>query len=295
MTNRHLLLYGFGYVARALAAHPRLADWRMTATRRRVDSGGESHSANIQLVQFPDREPLFGRTVSGVSHILSSVPPAKAGDTALDELAAVGADLGAVEWIGYLSSTSVYGDLGGAWADEETAPGPLQARGQRRRRAESAWLELGRQSGAPVQVFRLAGIYGPGRNVLERLRAGKAVRVDKPGHVMCRVHVADIVQTLLASMQSPNPGRVYNVADDCPAAQREVIEFAAELLGMNPPPLLQLDDPAISDAMRSFYLACRRIRNRRIREELGVRLAYPDYREGLAALFAEISEQPVED
>ena len=187
-----------------------------------------------------------------------------------------------LRWLGYLSTTGVYGDRGGGWVDESDARLPSGVRGRRRVAAEDGWLALHRDRGLPVHVFRLAGIYGPGRNALATVRAGTARRVDKPGQVFSRIHVDDIVAVLRASMARPAPGAVYNVADDDPAPPQDVVAYAAELLGVAPPPLVPFAEAALSPMARSFYDDSKRVRNDRIKRELGVRLAYPDYPRGPA-------------
>jgi nucleoside-diphosphate-sugar epimerase len=198
------------------------------------------------------------------------------------------AALRSVRWIGYLSTTAVYGDHGGAWVDETTVPTPSGLRGVRRLAAEAAWLAFGKAHGVPCQIFRLAGIYGPGRSALDQVRAGTARRIDKPGQVFSRIHVADIARVLEASMAKPAAGHIYNVCDDCPAPPAAVIEHACALLGVTPPPMQHFDEAqaSLSPMARSFYDDNKRVSNRRIKEELGVVLAFPDYQTGLAALFA---------
>ena len=186
--------------------------------------------------------------------------------------------------MGYLSTTGVYGDHGGAWVDEATALTPNTERGQRRLAAEEQWLALHRDHGLPVHVFRLAGIYGPGRNTLDNLRDGTAKRVVKPGQVFSRIHVDDIAGVLLASMARPNPGRAYNVADDEPCPPQDVVTFAAELLGLAPPHEIPFEDARLSPMARSFFADSKRVSNARIKSELGYSLRFPTYREGLKSL-----------
>jgi nucleoside-diphosphate-sugar epimerase len=242
----------------------------------------------------------------GTTHVLSSVPPDDEGDPVLRRFAGKiqsvrkhfpssprkrgstgpmdarlrGHDNEGVEWVGYLSTTGVYGDTGGATVDETAPLRPTGERGRRRVAAEAAWLS----SGLAVHVFRLAGIYGPGRNALEQVRAGTARRVHRPGHVFSRIHVEDIATVLEASMAQPNPGAIYNVCDDEPAEPAEVVAEAARLLGRDEPPLVPFADAELSPMARSFWDDNRRVSNERIKRELGVRLAYPTYRDGLAAL-----------
>jgi nucleoside-diphosphate-sugar epimerase len=219
--------------------------------------------------------------LAGVTHVLASIPPEVEGDPVLDTMAEGISVLPGLAWLGYLSTTGVYGDRGGSWVDESSAMCPSSERGRRRVAAEAGWLALRRQYGVPVHVFRLAGIYGPSRNVFAQLRAGTAKRLDRPGQVFSRIHVADLAAGLAASIARPRPGAVYNVCDDEPAAPAEVTAFAAGLLGLEPPPLQPFDPAALSPLARSFWDDNKRVCNRLIKEELGVRLHYPDYRAGL--------------
>jgi nucleoside-diphosphate-sugar epimerase len=192
-----------------------------------------------------------------------------------------------LSWLGYLSTTGVYGDRGGGWVDETAALLPTGERGRRRVTAEQGWLELWRRCGVPVHIFRLAAIYGPGRSAFDALRAGTAKRIDKPGQVFSRIHVEDLASVLIASMARPRPGAVYNVCDDDPASPAAVVADAAELLGVEAPPLVALEAAGLSPMARSFYDDSKRVANRLIKTELGVRLRHPDYRTGLAAILAE--------
>ena len=193
-----------------------------------------------------------------------------------------------LEWIGYLSTTGVYGDTGGAWVDESAVHRRrAAARGRRRVKAERGWRALGAAHGVPVHVFRLAGIYGPGRNAIASVRRGAAKRIERPGQVFSRIHVADIAQVLAASIARPRAGAIYNVCDDEPAPGADVVAHACALLGVAPPPPVPLADAGLSPMARSFYADNRRVSNALIKEELGVELRYPDYRAGLAALLAE--------
>jgi nucleoside-diphosphate-sugar epimerase len=221
-----------------------------------------------------------------VTHLLVSTPPDDHGDPTFlmhaDDILA----LPTLKWVGYLSSTGVYGDRDGGWVDESSEVRPTSKRGSRRAKAEDQWMSLFFKNGLPVHIFRLAGIYGPGRSALDSVRAGVARRIDKPGHAFSRVHVDDIVQVLIASMNKPNPGAIYNIADDNAAPSHEVIAHACELLGLAPPPLIPFDEADMVPIARSFYADNKRVRNDRIKNELGVELLYPDYRSGLAACLA---------
>ena len=224
------------------------------------------------------------------THLLSSVPPDAEGDPSCGSMERRSARAAAL--LIATSTTGVYGDHGSGWVDEDT-PRHRAARSRRRLAAEQAWRALQREAGGPsVQVFRLAGIYGPGRNPLEALRAGRARRIVKRGQVFCRIHLEDIVTVLQASMARPRPGAIYNLADDEPADPAEVIAYAARLLGQEPPPAIPFEEAELSPLARSFYADNRRVANQRIKEELGVQLKYPSYRKGLQALRAKSASPP---
>ena len=277
-----LFCFGLGYTAGRLADAVASEGWSIAGTGRtaREDRGRT-------VYRFERGAPLDrpGTALAGATHLLASIPPDADGDPALgvhaDDIAAAAPTLG---WIGYLSTTGVYGDHGGAWVDEDTPPTPTGDRSQRRLDAENAWMAFGREHGIAVQVFRLPGIYGPGRSQFDAVRSGRAHCIDKPGQVFSRIHVDDIVATLRASMDRPRAGAVYNVADDLPAPSHEVTAFACELLGVEPPPLVPFAQAELSPMARSFYADNRRVRNERIKTELGVTLRHPDYRAGLRAI-----------
>jgi nucleoside-diphosphate-sugar epimerase len=278
-----LFCFGLGYSAAALAERLIARGWQVAGTSRST-SGCEALSARgIQAYPFDPDHPLDPAVFTGTTHLLQSIPAEDRGDPVI---AAHGADIAklGLAWIGYLSTTGVYGDHQGGWVDETTPLTPAGPRGQRRVDAERAWLELGERSGQPVQLFRLAGIYGPGRSALDTVLSGRARRIDKPGQVFSRIHVEDIASVLEASIAKPNPGAAYNVCDDDPAAPEQVIAYACELLGVPAPPLIPFEQAELSPMAASFYGENKRVRNDRIKRELGVVLKYPDYRSGLAAL-----------
>ena len=289
-----LLALGFGFTARALAARWRARGIKVVGTVRNIsrvnEIGAPAHA--IPCMAFDDNAPLDAvlRAVAAATHVLVSIPPdesaAPAADVALARLAPAIAAAHNILWLGYLSTTGVYGDRAGAWVDETSERRPGNARSRRRAAAEDAWLALWRDSGVPVHVFRLAGIYGPGRSAIDQLRAGTAKRIDKPGQIFSRIHVEDIAGVLEASIARPRPGAIYNVADDAPAPAHEVVAHAAKLLGIAPPPLEPHDPERLSPMAREFYAETRRVRNERIKQELGVTLRYPDYKAGLAAILA---------
>ncbi|MFQ5773423.1 MAG: SDR family oxidoreductase [Kiloniellaceae bacterium] len=288
MPDRRLFCFGLGYSAQTLAGRLRARGWRIAGTTRGVDKAAALRAAGIEALPFDRGRPLDdpAAALAETTHLLSSVPPDERGDPVLDHHGADIARCAGLAWAGYLSTTGVYGDRAGGWVDEDSALAPTGARGRRRAAAERAWLALRHDRGVPVHVFRLAGIYGPGRNALAAVRGGAAKRIDKPGQVFSRIHVEDIARVLEASMARPNPGRAYNVCDDDPAPPAEVIAYACALLGVAPPPLVPFSDAELSPMARSFYRDNKRVSNRRIKEELGVSLAYPDYKAGLTAILA---------
>jgi nucleoside-diphosphate-sugar epimerase len=291
MTNRsagRIFVFGLGYTATRLAHRLAAAGWHVAGTCRSGDKRERLAGLGGHVHLFNRDRPLDASgiaTLGAASHILSSVPPDEAGDPVIDahgdEIARSGAG-----WIGFLSSTSVYGDRGGDWVDEDSEPLPSTDRGRRRLAAEGAWLTLWREAGRPVHVFRLAGIYGPSRSALDAIRRGRARRVIKPGQVFSRIHVEDAVTALIASMARPRPGAVYNLADDLPAPSEAVIEHASALLGVAPPAAVAFAEADLPPTGRDFYADCRRVRNDRIKRELGVTLAAPDFRTGLASILA---------
>jgi len=277
----HLLCFGLGYSARVLATRLAPDGWRVSGTSRGATGPGEYNCR-----RFDREHPLDPEPFAGVTHILVSVPPDAQGDPVLDRHHNDIAALPELRWLGYLSTTGVYGDRGGAWVDEASELRPAGERGRRRAVAEAGWLHLWRERGVPVHIFRLAGIYGPGRSPFDALRAGTAKRIDKPGQVFSRIHVEDLASVLQASIARPRRGAVYNVCDDEPAAPADVVAYAARLLGLPAPPLVPFERAELSPMARSFYDDNKRVANALIKQELGVRLRYSDYRAGLAAILA---------
>jgi nucleoside-diphosphate-sugar epimerase len=282
----HLFCFGLGYSALALARVLAGEGWRVSGTCRTAATAAALHQAGYPVEFFDRGRPLPAAALSGVTHVLVSIPPDVAGDPVIDRHGENIAALPELAWLGYLSTTGVYGDRAGAWVDESSALRPSGERGRRRVAAEAGWLDLRRSRGVPVHVFRLAAIYGPGRSPFEALRAGTARRVDKPGQVFSRIHVEDLARVLAASMARPRPGAVYNVCDDDPAPPQAVVAHAAALLGVPAPPLVPLAEAGLSAMALSFYGNNRRVRNELIKQELGVTLRYPDYRRGLSAILA---------
>jgi nucleoside-diphosphate-sugar epimerase len=289
--NRHLLCFGFGYSAQRLA-HALEPGWSITGTSRGGEAPAAPVGANVRCLRFDRDHPLDPAAFAGVTHVLLSVPPDEAGDPVFgrhhDDIAAIPG----LAWLGYLSTTGVYGNRDGGWVDESSELRPSGVRGRRRLAAEAAWVDLWRTRNVPVHLFRLAGIYGPGRNPFDALRAGAARRIDKPDHAFSRIHVDDVAQVLMASIARPRPGAVYNVCDDEPIASADVIAHAAALLGLPVPPLMPFDAAELSPMARSFYDDNKRVSNALIKREFGTALRYPNYRDGLAAILAAEAVRP---
>lgn len=281
-----LFCFGLGYSALRLAELLRAEGWSIAGTCRSEEKRAALAAEGIEAHLFDRGRPLAdaGGALDGATHLLSSVPPDADGDPVIDHHAGDIAGVRTVRWAGYLSTTGVYGDRGGEWVDEDAERLPTGARGRRRVAAEDAWIDLWLSHGVPVHLFRLAGIYGPGRNALETVRRGRARRIVKPGQVFSRIHVDDIAAVLMASMAAPHPGTAYNVCDDEAAPPDVVIAHACALLGVTPPPEEPFETAEMSEMGRSFYADNKRVSNRRIKEELEVRLSFPDYRTGLVHL-----------
>ncbi len=276
--NKTLLSFGHGYSAQALAARLIPQGWRIIGTTRSVGKADMIRATGAEPLLWP----VDDGALEGVTHLLISAGPDAAGDPVLGLLGAQIARIApGLRWVGYLSTTAVYGDHTGGWVDETTPPTPASARGHWRVEAENAWAAI---PDLPLHIFRLAGIYGPGRGPFAKVRAGAARRIVKPGQVFSRIHVADIAQVLAASLARPNPGAIYNLCDDDPAPPQDVIAHAAELLGLPVPPEIPFDEAELTPMARSFYGENKRVRNDRIKDELGVELIYPGYRQGLKAM-----------
>lgn len=278
-----LFVFGLGYTAQTFI---RSSDWTHVAgTVRESDKAQRLRADGIAAYALSEGDRACTGDLHRADAILVSAQPTAEGDPTLmlfkDRIAS-----GAASWIGYLSTTGVYGNHDGAWIDEATQAAPQSRSSVQRSVAEQGWLDLGREIEKPVQIFRLSGIYGPGRNALVNLAQGTARRIVKPGQVFNRIHVEDIAATLAGSLQRPRAGAIYNVADDEPSPPQDVVTYAAHLAGIAPPPDIPFDLAEMSPAGRSFYSDNKRVSNRLIKDELGVRLRYPTYREGLQALYA---------
>jgi nucleoside-diphosphate-sugar epimerase len=276
MTER-LFIFGLGYSGSAIARRAKAAGWCVAGTLRDADKARPLAAEGIETHLFDGAAAPPAQALAGATHVLCTIAPGSAGDPALRSCTPF---LRQARWLGYLSTTGVYGDHAGGWVDETTPPRPTQPRSVERLAAERAWQAIG------AALFRLPGIYGPGRSAIDQVKAGTARRIDKPGQVFSRIHVADIATTVLAATARPSPGAIYNVADDLPAANADVIAYACALLALPVPPLVPWAEiaPTMSAMARSFYAENRRVRNDRIKRELGVTLAFPTYREGLRAI-----------
>jgi len=280
-----ILFLGYGYTAAALIRRLNAEGWTFAATARSEEKA--------QKIRADGGEPVMWSGASfptaaleGVSAVLISTPPGETGCPAFaaasDAIAGRAQD---IKWIGYLSTNGVYGDHQGRLVDEGARLHPTTPRARQRIQAESEWAIFGVERFLPVIIFRLPGIYGPGRSAFDAIRAGRAQRIFKEGQVFNRMHVDDIASTLAASLAEPAAGDLFNLADDEPAPPQDVIEFACELMGVKPPPLIPFEEAELSEMARSFYADNKRVSNERIKKALGVRLLYPTYREGLRTIW----------
>lgn len=281
-----LLVFGGGWLGQAAACEAVRQGGRAAATSRDPERRSVLTAAGITAIDPTDSDAM-AKAVGAASAVLVTAPPEPGGcPGAWALIPALSASGAWPDWIGYVSSTAVYGDRAGGWAFEDDALNAATIEGARRVKAEKEWLDAGRGLGLTVQLFRLPALYGPGRSVIERLRDGSARLVRKPGQIFNRIHVDDAVSGLFASMDRPQPGAAYTLADDEPAAAEVVMEWAARRMGLDLPPEVDWTDPTVSDGMRRFYLDSKRLSNARAKAALGWRLRYPTYREGIEALLA---------
>ncbi|GAA0307215.1 NAD-dependent epimerase/dehydratase family protein [Rhodovulum strictum] len=294
LAGRHLFVFGAGYTASRAALRAHAAGARVSATTRDPLRAADLVAQGVGVHLFDtSRPPSADRLrhwLDGVTDLLVSVPPdptapPEAACPVLAALAGAGLDLGAPRWIGYLSSSAVYGDCGGAWIDETRPPAPISADARGRVGAEIGWRAVAVRQGAALDILRIAGIYGPGpRNALAQMRSGRAQALVKPGQVFNRIHAEDVAGAILAAMTHPQGERLTNLSDDLPAAPTEVLDHAAQLLGLPPPPRVAFDPAALPPGVAAFWAENRRLRNDRLRALPGFALAFPTYREGLAAI-----------
>ena len=286
----NLVVFGLGFSAKAFVDFAASQFSFITATVTSQEKAARLTKDACHVVVFNNEyaDAKIENALAQADAVLISIGPDEQGDPVLRRFARHIEQSKAIRWIGYLSTIGVYGDAQGGWVDETTPPTPSHARTNMRVKVEQEWIALGERAAKPVQIFRLAGIYGPGRNPILNL-VQRAQRIIKPGQVFNRIHVDDIAQTLLASLTKPRAGAVYNVTDNEPAPPQDVLTYAAELMGVEPPPEIPFEKAVMSEMARSFYADNKRVSNRLIREELGVTLLYPTYREGIKAL-AEAGE-----
>ena len=286
-----LFAFGYGFSAQALARRLRPQGWSVAASCRRREETERLRAEGVEPVDLDDQDRL-GEVLSGARAVLISAPPTAEGCPALPALAPAIARTGAFpDWIGYLSTTGVYGDRRGGWVFETSRLAAQSVEGARRVAAERDWREVGRGMGLTVAAFRLPGIYGPGRSTLDRLREGRARRIVSPEHVFSRIHVDDLAAGLEASILKPRGGAAYNLCDDEPCPNSEVVGYAAGLLGLPPPPEVALAEAKLPPAALRFYAESKRVSNALAKAELGWRPMYPTYREGLRAVLA--AEKPL--
>ena len=275
--SKVLLSIGHGFSASALGLKLIQSGWTVYGTTRSIERAEKLNEAGVNSIIWPDTD--LKPYIEKASHILTSVAPNYQGDPFLNEYSEV-LEKNTFDWVGYLSTTGVYGNHDGGWVDEYSPLNPSTQRGQFREAAELSWSKLNLN----LHIFRLAGIYGPGRGPFSKVRNGTARRIIKEGQLFSRIHVDDIAETLLASIKSPRKGAIYNVCDDNPAPPEDVIAYAAELLGMPIPVSVAYDEAEMSPMARSFYAENKRVSNELIKKELGVELKFPDYKLGLRSL-----------
>ena len=287
MSNKKLFCFGFGYTCDHLEQYLRSENtdnsWQISGTTSDLDKGQRFEKRDVSLL-VQDQERVIGdigSLIKGTTHLLISAPPKNLGCPIFRSYLRDIVSLDTLEWIGYLSTAGVYGNRYGNWVDETSEVRPSTIRGTRRAKAEEQWVSLFKRYDAPVHIFRLAGIYGQGRSAIDSINAGIARRIYKEDHVFNRIHIDDISQILAASMLQPNPGAIYNVSDDEPAPSHEVISEAARIMGVEEPPLIDIEYANLAPMTESFYSDNKRISNKLIKEELGITLKYPTFREGL--------------
>ena len=286
----HLFCFGFGFSAQHLAQKLSQKGWVISATVRSKNKMKLLKLRNINLQLFNGSNPLEELSdLQNSTHVLLSVPPGENGDPVYNLHHNEISTIKDLKWIGYLSSTGVYGDTKGEIVDESAPLLTKTKRGLRRVNSERLWTILSVKQKLPMHIFRLSGIYGPGRSAIDKVHNGTARLIIKNGHLFSRVHVDDIVAVLEASMQKPRPGAIYNICDEEPAMGSDVVKYAAQLMNVQPPPSIPFDDGSVSAMVRSFYSEFRRVDNSLVKSELGVSFIYPNYREGLSAILAKNS------
>jgi len=285
--KRKILFFGFGYTAQILSKTLNKRRWRIFGTY--FSHKEKKYMAGGKLLKFSRDTLVPNKYFENLTHILISVPPDKWGDPTLEKHFLDLVHSTTLQWVGYLSSTSVYGNWNGKWVDESFSLRPAEARARRRLNAEKKWMKLYSDYGVPVHIFRLAGIYGPGRNVLESIKKDQARIIIKKGQFFSRIHVSDITKVLLASIKRPNPGSIYNVCDDFPSPPQDVVIYGCKLLHKKLPSPIKFKNATLSDLSKSFYKDNKRVRNKKIKKELGINLTYKNYKIGLNSIHRSYS------
>jgi dTDP-D-glucose 4,6-dehydratase len=285
----NLFCFGLGFSSQALARRLISKNWLVSGTSRNNKLRESIKKLGISVYSYDGNQisPDIYDAIHKATHVLISIPPQKSGDIVLQQFSSDIAKWKHLKWVGYISSTAVYGDTKGTWVDETSPLKPINSRGYQRMEAENAWIKIFKKHDLPVIIFRCVGIYGPGRNLLVSVRQSRARNIIKPGLVFSRIHVEDLAQTLEASIQCPQPGEIYNVSDDLPTSPSEAVEYACSLLNIESPSPIPYESAKLTDIVRDFYQANKRVSNKKIKKELGVKLLYPDYRVGLNALLNE--------
>ena len=283
----HLFCFGLGFTASRLALRLLEAGWRISGTTRSLENVEKWTSMGIETYLFDGTATISAKAdlFSDITHLIASIPPTDLGELPLlfHQKQLVSSEK--LEWAAYLSTPAVYGDRGGAFVSEADCPQPGSRRGERRLKAENSWLDALKNSSTSIQIMRLAGIYGPGRNLIDQVLGGRARIIEKQNQVFNRIHVDDIGTILMASMDRPNDGAIYNVADQEACPSGDVVRFACNLAGIDPPQPILFEDAELSEMAKSFYSECKRLVTEKIKNELGVELQYPTYREGLKSIF----------
>jgi len=282
----NLFCFGLGFSCQALARRLIPKSWKVSGTCRDNKLRDSLKNLGISVYSYDGNHisPDIYNAIYKATHVLISIPPQKSGDIVLQQFSSDITKWKHLKWVGYISSTAVYGDTKGAWVDETSPLKPINPRGYQRAEIENSWIKLYKKYDLPVIIFRCVGIYGPGRNLLVSVQQGRARNIKKPGLVFSRIHVEDLAQTLEASMLYPQPGEIYNVSDDRPSSPAEAVEYAYHLLKIEYPPPISYEAAELTDMARSFYQTNKRVSNKKIKKELGISLQYPNYRIGLNAL-----------
>ncbi len=292
--KKSLFCFGLGFTTTTLGRVLLKQGWQVSGTTRNQEKARALREEGFDVLVLQDGSHQaisdeLAAALRSVNYIINSTPPNEKGDIVVSIMQDMLTEHSIMpKWFGYLSTIGVYGEHHGAWIDESAKLYPVTKRSKWRRLAEQQWQDLAHSTGLPLQIFRLPGIYGAGRNQMVTLQKGKSRRLVKKGQVFNRIHVEDIAQIVIASMNNPQPGEIYNISDDMPCPPQDVVTFASELLGIEPPPIVQYEEAELTPMARSFYGECKRIRNEKIKKYLGISLKYPTYKEGLSALAKEL-------